>query len=128
MNPPEHFPVGLYLYFAVSGTLALVLVALVFWTWLQTRRRTTGRLRSGLAWVAAGLAFMFSSQWFACGIGAGPGYLLSEDVSVHQPFLATAAAVAGMFCSVAGWVLVLLGLRRVLAWSREQELLTALHS
>ena len=55
--------------------------------------------------------FLLSSQWFACGIGAGPGFLLSDDDSARQPFLATAAAVAGMFCSVIGWLGVLVGMR-----------------
>jgi hypothetical protein len=32
---------------------------------------------------------------------------------MQQPFLATAAAVAGMFCSVLGWAFVLVGLVRL---------------
>lgn len=113
MNTPSYFPTALYLYFAAAGTVVLVLVTLVFWTWLRTTRLTHGRLRSGLAWIAAGFVFLFAAQWFACGIGAGPGFLLSTDASMHQPFLASAAAVAGMFCSVVGWALVLVGFTRI---------------
>ena len=111
MNEPAHFPTALYLYFAAGGTTALILFALVTWTWLKTRAVTSGRLRSGLTWLGVGFVFLLSSQWFACGIGAGPGFLLSDDDSARQPFLATAAAVAGMFCSVIGWLGVLVGMR-----------------
>lgn len=113
MSAPSYFPTALYLYFAAAGSIVLVLVALVFWTWLQATRLTAGRLRSALVWLAAGFVALFASQWFACGIGAGPRFLLSTDASMHQPFLATAAAVAGMFCSVLGWAFVLVGLIRV---------------
>lgn len=113
MSAPSYFPTALYLYFATAGSVVLVLVALVFWTWLKATRLTDGRMRSGLFWIAAGFVALFASQWFACGIGAGPGFLLSTDASMHQPFLATAAAVAGMFCSVLGWAFVLVGLIRI---------------
>ncbi len=120
MNDPAHFPIALYLYFAAGGTTALILFALVMWTWLKARAITSGRLRSGLTWLGIGFSFLLSAQWFACGIGAGPGFLLGDDEATRQPFLATAAAVAGMFCSVLGWISVLLGVRSTHAWLRER--------
>lgn len=114
MGIPRYFPTWLFLYFTSLGTVALVLVALLFWTWLRTTRFSAGPLRSALAWMVAGFVFVLSAAWFACGVGAGPGFLLSTDASMHQPFLATAAAVAGMFSSVVGWVCLLVGFRKIL--------------
>lgn len=114
MNIPTHFPAWMFLYFAFFGTVALVLVAMIFWTWMKTTRLTAGPLRSALAWNAVGNIFTFSAAWFACGIGAGPGNLLSTDPALHQPFLAICAAVAGMFCSVVGWACLLVGIRKIL--------------
>lgn len=123
MSVPAYFPAWLFLYFAAMGTIALVLVALLFWTWMKTTRLSAGSLRSALAWSAGGYIFVLSASWFACGIGAGPGFLLSSDGSMHQPFLATAAAVAGMFCSVVGWVCLLVGFRKILKALRSGEIL-----
>ena len=81
---------------------------------MKTTRLTAGALRSGLAWNALGTSLLFSATWFACGIGAGPGNLLSSDPGIQRPFLAGAAAVAGMFCSVAGWACLLIGTRTIL--------------
>lgn len=114
MNLPPDFPEWMFLYFAALGTTAMVLVTLILWTWLQTTRLSSGALRGALAWNAVGHVFTFSAAWFACGIGAGPGLLLSSDLSMHRPFLAGAAAVAGMFCSVVGWACFLIGMRKVL--------------
>jgi hypothetical protein len=47
-------------------------------------------------------------------IGAGPGNLLSTDLSMHKPFFAGAAAAMGMFMSVAGWICLLVGQRKLL--------------
>lgn len=114
MRLPAEFPAWMFLYFATLGTTALVLIALIFRTWIQTTRLTRGSLRKGLAWIAAGIVFTFSATWFACGIGAGPGNLLSPDLAVHRPFLAGAAAVAGMLNSVIGWGCLLVGMRTIL--------------
>jgi hypothetical protein len=114
VNVPPYFPTWMYLYFASLGTLALVLVAALFWTWMRSTRLSRGYLRAALQWNAVGYLFLFSAVWFACGIGAGPGFLLSTDPARHQPLLAAAAAAAGMFCSVLGWVCLLAGQRRLL--------------
>ncbi|HEU0295294.1 MAG TPA: alpha/beta hydrolase [Anaerolineales bacterium] len=89
MSLPTYFPGWMYLYFAGFGSIALVLVALVFWTWMKVNRLANGYLRTALKWNMVGYIFMFSASWFACGIGAGPGNLLSTDLSMHNPFLAT---------------------------------------
>lgn len=122
MRLPAEFPTWMFLYFAVFGSIALVLVALIYWTWMKTTKWTTGALRSGLAWNAVGTSLLFSATWFACGIGAGPGNLLSSDQAIHRPFLAGAAAVAGMFCSVAGWACLLAGIRRIRAGLESGEI------
>jgi hypothetical protein len=114
MTLPTEFPAWMFLYFAGFGTLALILLALIGWSWMKVMRLARGDLRRGLAWFAAGTVFLFSATWFACGIGAGPGNLLSSDVSIQRPFLAGAAGVAGMFCSVLGWSCFLFGIRAVL--------------
>jgi hypothetical protein len=104
----------MFLYFASLGTLALGLVAALFWTWMKSLRLSRGSLRAALQWNAAGYALLFTAVWFACGIGAGPGFLLSTDPAMHRPMLAAAAASAGMFCSVLGWGCLLIGQRRLL--------------
>ena len=114
MTFPDEFPAWMFLYFASFGTIALILISLIFWTWMRTTRLTAGALRRGLAWNALGTSLLFSATWFACGIGAGPGNLLSSDPGIQRPFLAGAAAVAGMFCSVGGWTCLLVGIRTIL--------------
>jgi hypothetical protein len=114
MSLPTYFPGWMYLYFASFGSIALVLVALVFWTWMKVNRLADGYLRTALKWNMVGYIFVFSASWFACGIGAGPGNLLSLDASMHNPFLATMGAVSGMFASVAGWICLLVGQRTLL--------------
>jgi len=114
MNLPAHFPAWMYLYFAVFGSTVLVLVALVFWTWMKVNRAASGQLRTALKWNAVGYVFLFIASWFACGIGAGPGNLLSLDASMHNKFLASMSAVSGVFASVAGWGCLLVGQRKLL--------------
>ena len=114
MSLPPHFPGWMYLYFAVFGSTALILVALVFWTWMRVNHAASSQLRTALKWNAVGYVFLFIAQWFACGIGAGPGNLLSLDASMHNPFLASMSAASGMFASVAGWVCLLVGQRKLL--------------
>jgi hypothetical protein len=114
MSLSPHFPEWMYLYFAVFGSTALILVTLVFWTWMKVNHAASGRLRAALKWNAVGYFFLFIASWFACGIGAGPGNLLSLDASMHNPFLASMSAVSGMFASVAGWVCLLVGQQKLL--------------
>ena len=125
MNVPTHFPAWMYLYFAAFGTAAIVLLSLVFWNWMKVNRLSKGYLRTALKWNALGYVFMFVAAWFACGIGAGPGNLLSSDASMHNPFLASMSAVSGMFASVAGWVCLLVGQRKLLAGLKQHENLPA---
>jgi hypothetical protein len=114
MNLPPFFPGWMFLYFAGFGTLALILVSLIFWTWMRVTRLVNGSLRTALKWNMVGYCFLFCASWFACGVGAGPGNLLSTDPAMHNPFLASMAAVAGMFTSVAGWAFLLTGQRKLL--------------
>ena len=113
MNLPPHFPAWMFLYFATFGSIALVLVTLVFWMWMKVNRVASGKLRTALKWNAVGYVFMFISSWFACGIGASPGNLLSLDALIRNPFLASMAAFSGMFASAAGWVCLLVGQRKL---------------
>jgi hypothetical protein len=114
MNLPPFLPAWLYLYFAFFGTLALALVAVIFWTWMRVNRIAVGTLRRALKWNIVGYFFVFCAAWFACGIGAGPGWLLSSDIRMHNSQLAIAAAASGMLASVLGWICLLIGQRRML--------------
>jgi hypothetical protein len=114
MNLPAYFPAWMYLYFATFGSIAIVLLVLIFWTWMKSIHLIDGFLRTSLTWNMVGYFFMFCAAWSACGIGAGPGNLLSTDLSMHKPFLAGAAAAMGMFMSVAGWICLLVGQRKLL--------------
>ena len=114
MSLPPHFPEWMYLYFAVFGSTVLILVTLVFWAWMKVNHAASGQLRAALKWNAVGYFFLFIASWFACGIGAGPGNLLSLDASMHNPFLASMSAVSGMFASVIGWVCLLVGQQKLL--------------
>ena len=114
MNLPTNVPAWIFLYFSIFGSIALILVALIFWLWIKVNRAARGYMRTALKWNIVGYIFMFCASWFACGVGWGPGYLLSTDPSMHNPFLATMSAVSGMFASVAGWVCLLVGQRKLL--------------
>ena len=85
MSLSPHFPEWMYLYFAVFGSTALILVTLVFWTWMKVNHAASGQLRAALKWNAVGYGFLFIASWFACGIGAGPGNLLSSGCLHAQP-------------------------------------------
>jgi hypothetical protein len=115
MNLPIYFPGWMFLYFAAFGTIALALVALIFWTWMRITRLANGFLRVALKWNIVGYIFMFCASWFACGIGGGPGNLLSTDPSMHNPFLASMSAVSGMFASVVGWTCLLISQLKLLS-------------
>ena len=114
MNLPTYFPTWMVLYFGTAGSIGLSLVALVFWTWMKTTRLSDGHVRSSLRWNIVGYVFLFSANWFACGIGGGPGNMLSSDPSMYQPMLATYAAVLAMLCSLPGWGCILIGQRVML--------------
>jgi CDP-diglyceride synthetase len=114
MNLPPHFSGWMYLFFAFFGSASLVLVILVFWNWMKVNRLVKGTIQSALKWNAGGYVWLFVANWFACGIGAGPGNLLSTDPAMHNAFLASMAAVSGMFASVVGWICLLVGQRKLL--------------
>lgn len=114
MNFPPYFAPWMWAYFAFFGTLAIVFLALTFWTWMKSTRLTKGTLKRALVWNMAGFVALFSGGWFACGIGGPPGNLLSTDPSMQNPTLAGAAAMAGMFFSVVGWVLLWVAMRTML--------------
>jgi threonine/homoserine/homoserine lactone efflux protein len=65
--------------------------------------------------------FMFCAAWSACGIGAGPGFLLSTDTSMHKPFLAASSAMMGIFMSVIGWICLLVGQRKLLRGLEQKQ-------
>lgn len=109
-----NFPPYMWIYFAEFGTLAIVFLALTFWTWIKTTRLTKGPLKRALLWNMAGYVALFTALWFACGIGGPPGNLLSTDPSLQNPTVAGGAAMAGMFFSVVGWILLWVGMRNML--------------
>lgn len=119
MNFPAYYPAWMWSYFAAFGTVSLALVALIFWNWMKSRRMTKGGLRQALLWNMWGYAAEFTAAWFACGIGAGPGFLLSTDASMHNPTLAAGAAMASMFFGTAGWGLLLVGMRKMLMSAKD---------
>jgi hypothetical protein len=121
LNLPPHFSAWMYLYFVTFGTIALILLIFVFWTWMKVNRLARGYLRTALKWNTVGYVFLLTASWFACGIGAGPGNLLSLYASMHNPFLASMGAVGGMFTSVSGWVCLLVGQRKLLAGLDESK-------
>jgi len=113
MNFPTGYPIWMWLYFGTFGSAGAVLFTLVVWHWLKVHSLAKGPLRSAAKWNMVGCMFLFFGAWFACGIGAWPGYLLSPDLAIHNPHLATGAAVLSMFFSVPGWACVLVGQRKM---------------
>jgi hypothetical protein len=114
MNLLTYFPAWMVFYFGISGTIGLILVAMVFWTWRETTRLTRRYARAALVWNMVGYVFLFSASWFACGIGGGPGNLLSTDPAMRQPMLATGAAIIAMAVSLPGWGCILMSQRTIL--------------
>src|SRR3972149_2482674 len=114
MKIPVEFPAWMWMYFALLGSLAILFVALTFWAWLKTTRLTSGSLKRALRWQVGGYATLFAAVWFACGIGGPPGNLLSTEDSLRNIEAATGAALAGMFFSVVGWVLLWMAMRIML--------------
>ena len=98
-----------------------MLLALIFWNWMQSTRLTRGYLKTALRWNMLGNVFLFSAVWFECGIGAGPGNLLTNDPAMHSPLPATVSAALGMLASVAGWFCLLLGQRTIVVGAAAEQ-------
>jgi len=114
MNLPTTHPIWMWLYFGTFGSAGAVLFTLVVWNWLKVHSLAKGALRSATKWNIFGYMFLFFGAWFACGIGGPPGNLLSPDLTIHNPGVATWAAFLSMFFSVPGWACALVGMRKMI--------------
>lgn len=114
MNLPATHPVWMWLYFGIFATIGTILFILVIWNWQKYYQTTDGISRSLAKWQVFGYLFLFFGQWFACGIGAPPGNLLSSDPSVRNIEYATLAAAFSIFFSVPGWFCILIAQRKML--------------
>ena len=114
MNLPTTHPIWMWLYFGTFGSAGAVLFTLVVWNWLKVHSLAKGALRSATKWNVLGYMFLFVGAWFACGIGGPPGNLLSPDLTIHNPDLATWTAFLSMFFSVPGWACALVGMRKMI--------------
>lgn len=111
----------MWLYFGVFGTADVVLLALVFWTWMRYHAMAEGYQRSAARWNILGYVCLFAAGWFACGIGAPMGNLLSSDPAAGYKAAAVMASTLSMFFTVPGWLFLLLGQRKLLKGAKEQD-------
>lgn len=114
MDFPASHPIWIWLYFGIFGTSGTVLFVLAGWNWMKYHAAVEGNLRSAARWNALGYMFLFIAEWFACGIGAPPGNMLSSDLTAHNLLGAIGAASLSMFFSVPGWACVLVGQRMLM--------------
>ncbi|MBU0671375.1 MAG: hypothetical protein ABH835_04375 [Patescibacteria group bacterium] len=114
MNFPTSHPDWMWLYFGFFAILGMILFILVIWTWMKAYKLSRGPLRTTAIWSAFGYMFIFFGQWFACGIGAPPGNLLSSDISTHNTLYASVTAALSIFFSIPGWACILLAQKKTL--------------
>lgn len=114
MNFPPTHPDWMWLYFGIFAIIGMVLFILVIWSWMKVYKSSKGHLRAAAAWSAFGYMFIFFGQWFACGIGAPPGNLLSPDPTVHNTLYAAVTAMLSIFFSIPGWACILIAQRKML--------------
>jgi hypothetical protein len=114
-------PLWMWLYFGTFGSVGAILFTLIIWHSMKVHALVKGCQRSAARWSMVGYMFLFIAAWFACGIGATPGNLLSPDPAAQNPFLATFEAILSMFFSVPGWACVLVGQRKMLQGIQSDE-------
>ena len=106
-NFPTSHPNWMWLYFGFFSIIGMVLFILVVWNWAKLHKMSEGPMRSALLWNMLGYMFLFFGQWFACGIGAPPGNLMSSDVTTHNLDRAILTASLSIFFAVPGWLCIL---------------------
>jgi len=114
MNFPSTHSTGTWLYFGIFAIIGMILFILVVWSWIKLYKTTDKAMRSVLKWQILGFMFLFFGQWFACGIGAPPGNLMSPDPSVHNLDRATLTASLSIFFAVPGWLCILVSIRKMM--------------
>lgn len=106
MNFPQTHSTGTWLYFGIFAIIGMVFFILTIWSWMKVLKMSAGPQRNALIWSGLGYMFLFFGQWFACGIGAPPGNLMSPDPSVHNLERATLTASLSIFFAVPGWLCI----------------------
>jgi len=114
MNFPTSHPDWMWLYFGFFAISGMVLFILAIWSWMKVYKLSKGTFRTAIRWSGFGYMFLFFGQWFACGIGAPPGNLLSLDITTHSIEHASLSAALSIFFSIPGWVCILISLRKML--------------
>lgn len=113
MNFPASHPTWMWLYFGIFAIAGMILFILVIWNWMKVYKMSAGPERAAALWSGFGYMFLFFGQWFACGIGAPPGNLLSPDIETHNALYATVTAALSIFFSVPGWGCLLVAQRKI---------------
>ena len=119
MNFPTSHPVWMWLYFGIFAISGMVLFILVIWNWTKVYKLSDGPLRSATKLSVFGFMFLFFGQWFACGIGAPPGNMLSSDIATHSVEHAVLSAALSIFFSIPGWVCILISQRKMLQFYKK---------
>jgi len=114
MNFPSTHPNWMWMYFGFLAITGVVLFILVVWNWMKLYKTTDKEMRSALKWNILGYMFLFFGQWFACGVGAPPGNLMSADVSVHNLQRATLTASLSIFFAIPGWLCIIVALKKMM--------------
>ena len=114
MNFPTTHPNWMWLYFGGFAILGMILFIMVIWTWMKLYKITDEQMRSVLKWQIFGYMFLFFGQWFACGIGAPPGNLMSPDISAHNLDRATLTASFSIFFAAPGWLCILIAQKKMM--------------
>ncbi|MBU0545838.1 hypothetical protein KKA13_01115 [Patescibacteria group bacterium] len=120
MNFPSSHPDWMWLFFAISAIIGTILFILVIWNWMKVYKLSDGPLRSATKWSAFGYMFLFFGQWFACGIGAPPGNMLSSDIATQSFIHAVVSAALSIFFSIPGWACILISQRKMLKFYKKQ--------
>ena len=107
-NFPSTHPNWMWMYFGFFSIIGMVLFILVIWNWMNYYKLTDKAERSIAKWQIFGYMFLFFGQWFACGIGAPPGNLMSSDITTHNLERATLTASLSIFFAVPGWLCILI--------------------
>lgn len=114
-------PLWMWLYFGTFGSAGAILFTLIVWHSMKVHALVKGYRRSAARWNMVGYMFLFVAAWFACGIGATPGNMLSPDPAAQNLFFAIGEAALSIFFSVPGWACVLVGQRKMLQGIRSDK-------